>query len=52
LDGAGAGGNFLDMSDETKKAILDKTFDGKIKYKPGRGPIQIKSIQPAGCSGW
>ncbi|MBK9929075.1 MAG: hypothetical protein IPP04_04280 [Saprospiraceae bacterium] len=46
LDGIGAGGNFLDMSDETKKAIAENKFDGKIKYKPGRGPIQVKVYNP------
>ncbi len=46
LDGRGAGGVFLEMSDETKKAILEKKFDGKIKYKPGRGPLSVKVFNP------
>ncbi|MEO5581993.1 MAG: hypothetical protein ABIR66_04835, partial [Saprospiraceae bacterium] len=46
LDGIGAGGNFLDMTDSTRKAIIEKKFDGKIVYKPGRGPILIKVFNP------
>lgn len=46
LDGVGAGGNFLDMEDSVKLAILNKTFTGKIKYKPGGGPIQVKVFNP------
>lgn len=46
LDGIGAGGVFLDMNDDTKKAILEKKFDGKIKYKPGRGPLTVKVFNP------
>lgn len=46
LDGVGAGGNFLDMSDSTRQAILDKKFNGRIKYKPGRGPLQVKIYNP------
>ncbi|MCU0345907.1 MAG: hypothetical protein MUC59_03110 [Saprospiraceae bacterium] len=46
LDGEGAGGNFLDMSDETKAQILDRTFDGTIVYKEGRGPIDVRVFNP------
>ncbi len=46
LDGVGAGGSFLDMEDTIKKAILDKKFDGRIKYKPGSSPIQVKVFNP------
>ena len=46
LDGVGTGTNFLDMSDATAKAILDGTFDGKIVYKAGRGPINVKIYNP------
>ncbi|MEP7268413.1 MAG: hypothetical protein ABI844_12370 [Saprospiraceae bacterium] len=46
LDGVGAGGNFIDMSDETKEAILSGKFTGKIKYNPGGGPIQVKVYNP------
>jgi hypothetical protein len=46
FDGVGTGQNFLDMSDETAKAILEDKFDGKIVYKPGRGPINVKVYNP------
>ena len=46
LDGIGAGGNFLDMTDSTRKAIINKKFDGRIVYKPGKAPIQIKVFNP------
>jgi len=41
IDGAGVGGNFLDISDESEAAILDGSFTGEITYKPGKGPIKI-----------
>ncbi len=46
LDGVGVGGNFLDMSDETKETIFDGSFDGTITYKAGKGPIDIKVYDP------
>lgn len=46
LDGIGVGGNFLDISDETKAAILDGSFDGTIVYKEGRGPIDVSIYNP------
>jgi len=46
LDGIGAGQNFLDMSDETRTAILDGSFDGTITYKSGQGPIDVKVVDP------
>jgi hypothetical protein len=46
LDGVGTGTNFLDMNDETRDKIVNKTFDGTIVYKPGRGPIGIKIYNP------
>ncbi len=46
LDGIGAGGNFLNISEETENAILDGSFDGSITYKPGAGPISINVFNP------
>lgn len=45
-DGVGAGGNFLDMTDDMHAKIFDKTFDGKITYKAGKGPIKVKVADP------
>ncbi len=46
IDGAGAGGVFLDMKEETIAAILDGSFTGEIEYKAGQGPIDIKVYNP------
>jgi hypothetical protein len=46
LDGVGVGGNFVDISEETRQAILDGSFDGSIIYKGGRSPIEIKVFNP------
>ncbi|GJM29811.1 MAG: hypothetical protein DHS20C17_24460 [Cyclobacteriaceae bacterium] len=52
IDGIGAGGNFLDMSDETRDIIESdirnntKDFDGQLTYRPGRGPIEIQVFNP------
>ena len=46
IDGVGVGGNNLDISDDTRKAILDKSFKGDITYKAGRGPINVKVYNP------
>ena len=46
LDGIGNGGAFLDMSEETRQAILDGSFDGTIIYRPGRGPIGVEVFNP------
>ena len=46
LDGIGTGTNFLDLSNETRDKIINRSFDGTIVYKPGRGPIAIKIYNP------
>ncbi len=46
IDGVGVGQNFLDISDESHKAILDGTLTGEITYKPGRGPINVTIYNP------
>ena len=46
LDGIGVGGNFVDLSDETRDAIVDGNFDGTITYAPGRGPIDVSIYNP------
>ncbi len=46
IDGIGAGGNFLDMSDETRDRILNGSFNGEIVYKAGAGPIDISIFNP------
>jgi hypothetical protein len=46
IDGVGVGSGFVDMNDETRTAILNKTFKGDITYKAGAGPINIKVYNP------
>ncbi len=46
FDGIGTGGNNLDISEDTRVAILNKTFKGEIKYKAGRAPINVKVYNP------
>ncbi len=46
VDGIGAGGQFLDLEDGVREAILDGSFDGEIEYKEGRGPINITIYNP------
>ena len=46
IDGVGVGGNFVDISKETKAKILDGSFDGTIVYKEGRGPIDVRIFNP------
>ena len=46
LDGVGAGSAFLEITPETEAAILDGSFDGRIDYKSGSGPIEVKIVNP------
>ena len=46
IDGVGNGGNFLDMTDETRVAIEIGSFGNKIKYKAGRAPISVTIFNP------
>ncbi|MEM9885755.1 MAG: hypothetical protein AAF849_07680 [Bacteroidota bacterium] len=46
VDGEGAGGNFLDITDETRQAIIDGSFDGTITYKPNAAPIDVRIFNP------
>ena len=47
LSGQGAGNNFLDVSKETREAMVKGTLDnGKITYLDGAGPLNIKIFNP------
>jgi hypothetical protein len=46
LDGVGDGGKYIDITEETLTKILNGSFDGTIVYKPGLGPINIKTYNP------
>ncbi len=44
--GLGTGGNFLDVTDESREAILMGTNNGEVIYQPGEGPINAKVFNP------
>jgi len=46
ISGAGTGENFLDISADTRTAMLGTSFSGQITYLPGRAPIQVKIFNP------
>jgi len=46
IEGGGTGSNFLDMEPSVRQAILDGTFTGEIKYRQGRGPLEVKVFNP------
>ena len=46
LAGEGNPGIFLEMTDDMDQVILSGSFDGKITYKKGAGPIEAKVVDP------
>jgi hypothetical protein len=46
LNGQGSGGNFLDISKETRELIAKNSAAGKITYIDGAGPINVKVFNP------
>lgn len=52
IDGVGAGGNFLDISEDTRAIIENdirngtKEFEGQITYRPGSGPVEVHVFNP------
>jgi len=46
IEGQGNGGNWLDLTDETLDAIAVNGFSSELKYKVGKGPIQVKVVDP------
>ncbi|MFN4256059.1 MAG: hypothetical protein ACK4Q5_13730 [Saprospiraceae bacterium] len=46
LEGQGAGHNFLDLSDESREAVIGSSFDSTLTYRPGRGPISVQIFNP------
>jgi len=45
-DGVGMGENFVEVTDESRTAILNESNDGKITYEPGRSPVDVQVINP------
>ncbi|MCC7465093.1 MAG: hypothetical protein IT261_02425 [Saprospiraceae bacterium] len=46
LEGQGAGGHFLDLTEETRNRILEPGFDSILSYQAGRGPINVTIFNP------
>ncbi|MGF1565905.1 MAG: T9SS type A sorting domain-containing protein, partial [Flavobacteriales bacterium] len=46
LEGTGNGNNFLDISAESEADILANNIAQELTYVPGRGPVDIKIIDP------
>lgn len=46
LSGLGTGGNRLDVTDESREAILAGTNNNEVSYQPGEGPINAKVFNP------
>ncbi len=47
VEGAGNGGNILDLSSESEEKIVRNTVGGQITYQIDKGPIGIKVVDPA-----
>ena len=46
VEGQGNGGNNLDLTSETEARIVANGFDDFLVYKKGRGPINVKVVDP------
>ncbi|GAA5225089.1 hypothetical protein [Membranihabitans marinus] len=46
VDGQGTGENYLNISQETRDAIMDGSYDGKLKYERGGAPIEVNIYNP------
>lgn len=46
VEGAGVGGNFVEIDDETRIRMFESGYDSTITYKPGRGPLNVTIFNP------
>jgi hypothetical protein len=46
IDGVGVGGNFVDISEESRRLALSGGGNGEVIYRPGEGPIEITVYNP------
>ncbi len=44
--GVGNGGQFLDITEATRRQIEDGSFQGAIEYEPGFGPFEVTVYNP------
>lgn len=46
IDGAGTGGNFLRLTDESEESVVFSYYQGELKYQAGNGPFTLKVVDP------
>ena len=46
VDGLGAGDNFLDITEETREAIVSGDFNGEVTYESNGGPVDVVIYNP------
>ncbi|MEY3194132.1 MAG: hypothetical protein RIQ78_228 [Bacteroidota bacterium] len=46
FEGAGVGGNFLEIDDATRERIFETGYDSTLTYKSGRGPLNVTIFNP------
>lgn len=46
ISGRGNGGVFVELTDESRSRVLDDNFDGRLDHNRGRGPLNVKVINP------
>jgi hypothetical protein len=46
IHGQGNNGGFLDLADGEAQSLVDGTHDGRITYKEGAGPFEVKIFNP------
>lgn len=46
IEGQGAGGNFLEISDDMRNAMLQPGYNNEVTYLPGQGPLNIAIFNP------
>ncbi len=46
LDGSGTGNSFVQITDESRDAILEGTANGEITYVKGAGPVNVSIYNP------
>ena len=46
LEGVGAGSTFLEVTEESRNAMLEPDFNGQVTYAPGHAPINVIIFNP------
>jgi hypothetical protein len=51
IDGRGNGNRWLELTDESKSEIVSNGFAKEVEYKQGKGPLNVKVIDPLMVTG-